>query len=529
MFLVLGALVAATRLVVAGKRQPGGSGLPNLVTQFQTPGPVAASFLADNVTQFQVLNGPIGSAKTTTSMFKMFRLSAEAAPIWKDGVIRVKWLIVRETYERLQKNTLASWTKWFPPKKGEFIGGGGRPAEHNMRGKVLRYGDEWPIEYQFQFIAIGDNNIEDILRGYEPTFVWLNELDLQAEETLTHAWGRTGRYPTSADIMPGEKPAPRIAIADMNAPQDPEVWTYKRFFEGEREGHKLYRQPSGLSPQAENLHVLGESYYQDMLKTTTDKLYIRRMIKNEVGYSRDGEPVYSTYDDEKHVAPAALEFDPHLGVYLGMDQGLHPALVAGQWTHDGTWRIVAELLPGKCGVTKWSRLVNEFVDDYGIRNRIRGAYCDPSGFRGGDAENGDLAWTDSVAAATRINFEPAPSNEIPARLDAVEQSLWFDEQEGVPALRICPVKCLMLRRGFVSYYRYKRVKGASGGREYEDKPHKRNNPYADIHDALQYLMLGAKGLDGTIAGIRAPHRMAAQQGFHVPKMGWSPMQRGARR
>jgi hypothetical protein len=58
--------------------------------------------------------------------------------------------------------------------------------------------------------------------------------------------------------------------------------------------------------------------------------------------------------------------------------------------------------------------------------------------------------------------------------------------EGKPAF-ILDRRCSMLIKGFEGGYAYKRMEVS--GERYADKPDK--NMFSHIHDALQYLMLGA--------------------------------------
>ena len=47
--------------------------------------------------------------------------------------------------------------------------------------------------------------------------------------------------------------------------------------------------------------------------------------------------------------------------------------------------------------------------------------------------------------------------------------------------------CNQLRKGFLGGYHYRRIQ--TSGERYEDRPNK--NKFSHVHDALQYLMLGA--------------------------------------
>ena len=98
------------------------------------------------------------------------------------------------------------------------------------------------------FIAIGDQTAEDVMRGFEFSGLWINEGDRVTEDVLTYGVGRGLRYPAKSMLMPG-RPEPRLqVIIDLNAP-DLDSWFYRRFVDDPQPGHKLYRQPAGRSPQ----------------------------------------------------------------------------------------------------------------------------------------------------------------------------------------------------------------------------------------------------------------------------------------
>ena len=87
----------------------------------------------------------------------------------------------------------------------------------------------------------------------------------------------------------------------------------------------------------------------------------------------------------------------------------------------------------------------------------------------------------------RIGFVafPATTNDIQPRLRSVEKWL-LQQRSGKPAMLIDAQGCPKLLRGFRGEYRYKMQRDGS----VEVKPDKKNRPFADLHDALQYACLG---------------------------------------
>jgi hypothetical protein len=77
--------------------------------------------------------------------------------------------------------------------------------------------------------------------------------------------------------------------------------------------------------------------------------------------------------------------------------------------------------------------------------------------------------------------------------------------DGRPGLVISPT-CRVLRKGFNSGYRYRRVQLA-GSERYEDKPEK--NEWSHVHDSAQYALLGGGEL-AEVTGRRERRERAAQ-------------------
>ena len=80
----------------------------------------------------------------------------------------------------------------------------------------------------------------------------------------------------------------------------------------------------------------------------------------------------------------------------------------------------------------------------------------------------------------------ARTNDIATRIEAVDGTM-RRLVNGEPALIIHP-DCKILREACISKYHYRRLKLA-GEERFTEEPEK-ISPYADIADALQYLLLG---------------------------------------
>jgi len=84
-----------------------------------------------------------------------------------------------------------------------------------------------------------------------------------------------------------------------------------------------------------------------------------------------------------------------------------------------------------------------------------------------------------------LNAKPAPSNDVALRIESVDAALTRMIDGG--AAFLVDKSCLNLKKGFNGGYHYRRLQ--TSGDRYDEKPNK--NRYSHVHDALQYLMIGA--------------------------------------
>ena len=468
---------------------------------FQPPGPVAASWVADTETPFPLIMGPIESGKTTSAIFKGTWFSTRMMPPGQDGVIRVKGTVIRDQYRPLYRTTLQSWFKWFPKDYpgSKFTGGDDRPAQHHIRYQLPK---GIILDMVVDFYAVAGHRLEELLRGYETTWSWLNEADLLTEDVPGYMYGRCGRYPSPGQLGPehqrklaaGEWAMPKQVFGDLNPP-DIEHWIYKRCVENREiwPGYKLYRQPGGRTGKHENSRFVPAIKYQQMADANNgDPLYIRRMIDAEFGYSRDGEPVYSEFSEALHVADKPLEPVSGLPVIIGLDggQGLHPAATLHQAMPDGQWRTLDEVSLGRVGSDRFIEALLTLLEAKYAHCDTFKAFIDPSAFYGADKESGELTFVDKLSRALGIVIDPAPSNELALRHDAVRQLLRHMIDGRRPGYLVSP-NCRVTIAGFVAYYRY--LKRDPRATVTLDPVPQKNHPHSDIHDSIQYGALGQRG------------------------------------
>lgn len=441
-------------------------------------GPIAAAFFEDR-SEASCIMGPIGSAKTSTALLKMLMVAIQQEPN-AQGVRYTKFAVIRDTYRNLSNTTIPSWKSWVPQEIGEWSGGRNEPGRHHLKFNLY---DGTIVDVLVEFIAIGDNNVEDVMRGWEGTGAYLNEADRLDKEVFNFVRGRVGRYPSIPSC--GVKASWYGVWADMNAP-DEENYMAQNFIFNKPDSFAFFRQPGGRDPNAENLKNLPDGYY-DKQCAGQDEMYIRRMIDNKLGYSRDGQPCYPEYNDTLHCAHEILKPTPGIVLDIGFDCGLTPAAIIGQQQANGQWRILAEIIADGIGAQRFGELVDRVLKQQYSGYKVRFPTCDPAGLSKSAGDENERSWREIVANITHLAIRPAQSNAITIRLDTVKMLL-NRMIDGQPGLLISPA-CKVLRKGFNSGYRFVKVATSNSKILLSDTPDK--NEFSHPHDALQYLLMGA--------------------------------------
>ncbi len=500
------------------------------VRNFKPAGPVSAAFIGDDTSVVPTLLGPVGGGKSVACVYKGIR-RASLMPVCNDGVIRYRRAIVGTTYGQIERNLYPTWKRWLPEDGGditqvaEWKGGGGRSATHRLEWEVVRGHTLVPVMAEFVFAAVGEQSVEDFVRGFEPTDFWFYEMDLLPRSLLEASIPRLGRFPAVSNSEPdalsrtaADSYTPQIC-GDLNAP-DIDSWFYEDFEEKPVPGYRLYKQPSGLSPKAENRANLRSNYYDVQVavlsKRQNGKNLVKRMVHAQYAPSPDGQPVYEEYSDDLHLLPTIAPV-PDVPLTLGFDQGLRrPACVGFQDLPTGQCRVLFEVVPGRMNARRFAEHVRLKIAEVAPGIPLAEIHwCDPAGTIGADQEAGDLAWNEIVAVELGIVIMGTETNEIEARTTAVSDDLTYMIDAQTPGIVISREHCPMLRKGFASHYRYRKERVGTGERT-SDKPEKTDE--SNPHDALQYGRLGVKGRVGAIAGprdARDPARAIGQRRTHA--------------
>lgn len=465
--------------------------------------------------------GPVGGGKTTECIAKGVRVGLQQNAVWDEArqcnVKKCRGAVVRDTYPNLDRTVIKSWHQWFPKTLGRWSGEA--PRTHAFTLEIGRRGDAGyhQLDLEVIFTAIGDNSVEDVLRGLELTWLWLNEADLLPRSIVEYGVGRVGRYPSMSD---GGCRLAQI-FGDFNAPEE-DNWTYDLCVDknidatladviGSETGGKkpileFYQQPGGLEESAENLHNLpgGRAYYvKQAALLPPDKK--RRLIDNRFGPVRNGTPVYPEFVDDLSVNPdnprghvRPFQLIPGLPILLFADQGLMGAVVLAQLDPARDQLLVfdelARIFEGEDGHIEVSQIGGEAFGRQTaahIQTRYPGyevglACCDPAGAAGEDAIN-HRSWRQDFQKGLGVHVKKVavPGNAIEPRLKAVRARL-TTMVAGSPRFLLHP-RCKIARKGFNSKYVWKRVAvgaGREGGR-FDSKPVKVQG-FSDVQDAIQY-------------------------------------------
>lgn len=471
--------------------------------------------------------GPYGSAKTTSCIRKIVASALMQNP-GPDGVRRVRWCVVRDTYAQLETNVLKSWFTWFPQTKANWNGNRNEFSEEF--DLILPNGEEARVGIEVIFRAMGDRKAEDVLKGLELTGLWLNETDTLDMSVFLFGWPRTGRYPSAKNGGCQW----RGVICDFNAP-DIDNWTYDFLVMkndglsdeqrvhlqaalGPRFGIGFHEQPGGLDPDAENLHNLPDGYYEGLAMAFASKPnHLRRFVHNKFGAVSDGQPVFPEFNQDIHVAKERIKLDPRYPLHACLDGGRTPAMVPFQFI-EGQMRLLDEIVvwnPGKTeelqklGPKAFAELCWEHFGQHYPNAKLGTIFYDPAIDFGDDDDEEDwLRFFRKLFKGATFRPGGREGNRLEPRLESVRGRL-TTAPGGRPGLIVSP-NCHVLIRGFSSGYVYERVKLSNGSGRFRDKPIK--NDFSHSMDAVQYGSLGCETNAAILNDLTGRARAAQARG-----------------
>lgn len=482
------------------------------VREYRCDGDVLEDFFfSDDVVT--IIQGPIGSGTSTACCHKIMRYAVGQEPD-DDGERRTRWMIVRETYPKLEKTTQRTWDMWFPEELyGPFRNS--VPPTHRVRYPHPSGDGTW-VNAEVIFHAIDSpESAEEVAASFEITGFWINECQFQEKGVFDELLSRCGRYPSPAR---GPGATWFGGMADLNAPMEghwipymrgdvplPRDWSEdkKRAYDLP-EGWRFFVQPPGLiekivdgrpkyfeNPKAENQKHLAQTYLQQI--AGKDREWIDRRVLNKTGLYTDGKPVYPLYSD-KEMEESQLKVVEDVPLFIGMDFGRDPAATFGQCIN-GQWRIYEELIGDNEGAVEFAPRVKQFLATYFPGKEV---------IIGGDPRGSDKSQISNVTAYDIFKKHglpvlPATSNNDPVlRRNTVNSVLM---RRG--GLKI-QTKCITLRTGLSGGYHYPKLRGTGG---YSEQP--RKNRYSHVCEAMEnMLIIGGEGHKVVVSDRARPDPVA---------------------
>jgi len=431
---------------------------------------VKAFFLSRK--RIKCILGPFGSGKSSGCVISLLHYMTEQEPD-SDGVRRTRYGIVRNTVKELKdttKNTIEDWVQPFSPQWKE--------SELKYIFS-FRLKDGTRVESEWLLRALDrPDQVKDLL-SLELTGAWINEAREIPKEVFDTLDGRIGRFPKNCTYP--------FMILDSNPP-DTDSWLYDYFENKIQKDEKvaevaeLFRQPSGLSPEAENIPNLPPGYYEKLMIGKDDD-FVRVYVHGEYGYVREGKAVFGQFNRRVHVAKEELMPIRGVPLVVGMDFGLTPAAVITQFTPRGGFWVLDEL------VTWEPTSLNDLVDYQLLPLLVSKKYFSHSVVVIGDPAGRARSQLDKrncfmLLRERNLEAWPAYTNSIKARIEAVNQFL-TKMVGGEPAFQISP-QCTTLIKAMAGKYVFRRLRVS--GERYTDIPEK--NEFSHVADSLEYAALG---------------------------------------
>jgi len=446
--------------------------------------------------------GPYASTKTTCGLMKIAYEAARVAKA-RDGIRHSRCVVVRNTRQMLTDTTIKDFLKWFP----DGVAGVLRKTDTSF---LLKFDD---VECEVLFRGLDDQNDVRRLLSLQLTFGVIDEFKEIHPDIYEALAGRIGRYPDKTMVPPkaawgmDDKGNPVGGCVDdngnamkklwgMSNPPDADTWWERLLSEPPTNVHVTI-QPSGLSPEADWLHLLDANYYENLAELHKgDQDWIDVFIHGKFGKSLSGQPVFRCFDVATHVAKEPIQVQSG-SLVIGVDAGLNPTAVVTQLTHDGRV-LVLNALTGHDGGMGALRFIRERLKPL-LSATYPGRPCsiiiDPAAFQRAQTDERSVA---DIYKAEGFMVRPARTNSIAARLAVVESYL-TRTVNGKAALLINPTATGLIA-AMRSQYRYRiNSKG-----DVDDKPDK-VHPASDFADSLEYACLqhdGGKALGASVVNCK---------------------------
>jgi len=446
------------------------------------------------------IRGSVGSGKSSGCIMHCWLNALDQAPD-ANGIRHSRYGVLRATYPNLKSTTVESWKEWFGPLIKIVY-------DVPIRGSIHMDHPDGKTKVEMELVFLALDREEDVikLQSLQLVGAHLNETAEIPRGIFQMLKSRVNRYPkrffchkdyedeyeSYKDKLGKVGAIDPFIISDYNSVPT-EHWLYTIAEEEKPENHSFYVQPSALlmcpksrgfvvdaddnwyqiNPLADNLLHLSEDYYIDQVQGA-DPEWVSVFVLNNYGNLRAGKPVYKMYDDKVHFSDKPFELSKGIPIIIGMDTGLTPAAAFMQFTSSGQLVVFDELVTEDCSI-------HEFAYDHlwpKLRNLYKGfnieIIVDPENKR---------AQTDKKTARDILIKAGLPvslgKSQNPAqRFESVV--FFLRKKDGFVLTDQCPI----LRKGFLSEFKYEKVSTTVTGTKWKDKPEK--NIYSHVHEGLQY-------------------------------------------
>ena len=441
-----------------------------------TPSKTIREFMLSDA-KIRAICGPVGSGKTSGAIIELLRQSI-TIPAMDDGIRRSRQIIIRNTKQQLRDTTLSSVIGLLPVEIYKW-----RESDMIMR---FKFND---VESDWLFRSL--DSPEDIQRllSLEASWGWLEESREIPVQLLSDIEGRVGRYPSQAG---GFRYRSGI-ICTTNPPEIDSAWYKLLEHLPQEDGDDnsiidvaVFKQPSGLSPEAENLENLRPGYYEELSKGKKAD-WVNVYVHGRYARSMSGKPVYEDSFQYDRRVKRNLPIDPTLPVIIGLDAARNPAAVFMQIGRDGKLRKLREAIGKDMGMKTFiaSKLTPMIRNHFPLNPLV--FVGDPSWSRKNDTDDNSSMKELKKHFVTGMPgmghaVKSAATNDPIARINALDdpfRNWWPDGEPGIEYDAECQTLVTALR----SKYRYTRKKTTDG--EMRDMPDK-THPWSDIADADQY-------------------------------------------
>lgn len=436
----------------------------------------------------RLIAGPVGSGKTTGIIVELLRRAIQQKP-GDDGNKYTRFAVVRQTLKQLKDTVLKDSDTWLAANGI----GSWKVSDSTYYINFDRVRSEWI------FLPLEDATDQGRLLSMQLTGAWLSEAIEMDISILGPLSGRIGRYPS------GVKGAPTWngIVADTNMPAEMTEW--QKFMEEPPIDWSIWKQPSGLAWNAENLDYLlqtentmklppghpdriaqGQEYYNRIVRLKgIDSDFVKRYVKAEYGDDPSGRAVFrETFRVNWHVVDQTNVI-PGYPLIVGQDFGRDPWSLICQPDHLGRVIVHEEVSADNIGLEKHC---TQNLRGRLLQSKYLGCKIALVGDPAGVAKSTHSEET-SFDLLGRLGFPcfPASTNDLDPRIRAVESFLGRHTNGG-PSMLINREGCPHLIRSLNGGYRFEFAK-VTGIR----KPIPKKDEYSHVADTLQYVCLACHG------------------------------------